>query len=469
MSSSTFSAAPSAVVTAVNTSATAEKQLVSCCWYSMNETSAPGFREPLRTSMPPYHSTNTVTSMGVAVKQNVYVTTYRASRAFCRLNSFNLPEKSRDAKGSPAKALTVKIHDSVSSAVVVASANAFCVFLEMVLKYFPYILETSKVGGSDASVTSVKGQLSANMNPKTPSALTKFRAATLMFNDRAFETVEQSLFRRDDKSPVLCVSKNPPSCVSKLSKSFERTRALSRAICTVKMDPRTPANAPAASAASNRHALYFLKAAGSRSMATASTSSPVKCGTLAAATAYRTKNTNATDNNGASGAERSRSDASAERLDFFRFGSVDENPSPSEESASRADSASSSGSTKAVVVSSSISPPIIENEFFRSSAAASASSTSAHSTGAAANATSHATQNTACAAAESSRSGRCATPLAASATHVATVTKKRARKTRVRYASLVPSPKRAVTRTVARKSVRAIPSAATSARPVETE
>mmetsp|Transcript_14135 Transcript_14135/g.59555 ORF Transcript_14135/g.59555 Transcript_14135/m.59555 type:complete len:469 (+) Transcript_14135:1197-2603(+) len=468
MSSSTFSAAPSAVVTAVNTSATAEKQLVSCCWYSMNETSAPGFKEPLRTSMPPYHSTNTVTSMGVAVKQNVYVTTYRASRAFCRLNSFSFSEKSRDAKGSPAKALTVKIHDSVSSAVVVASANAFCVFLEMVLKYFPYILETSKVGGSDASVTSVKGQLSANMNPKTPSALTKFRAATLMFNDRAFETVEQSLFRRDDKSPVLCVSKNPPSCVSKLSKSFERTRALSRAICTVKMDPRAPANAPAASAASNRHALYFLKAAGSRSMATASTSSPVKCGTLAAATAYRTRNTNATDNKGASGAERSRSDASAERLDFLFF-RVDESPSPSEESASRADSASSSGSSRAVEVSSSISPPILENEFFRSSAAASASSTSAHSAGAAVKATSHAAQNTACAAAESSRSGRCATPLAASATHVATVTKKRARKTRVRYASLVPSPYRAVTRTVARKSVRAIPSAATSARPVDTE
>jgi len=53
-------------------------------------------------------------------------------------------------------------------------------------------------------------------------------------------TVEQSLLRRLLRSPVLFRSKNPMSCDRMASKSRRLTRALSRAICTVKMLPRRP-------------------------------------------------------------------------------------------------------------------------------------------------------------------------------------------------------------------------------------
>eukprot|EP00982_Pelagococcus_subviridis_P006279 30041-Pelagococcus_subviridis.AAC.10 len=212
--------------------------------------------------MPPYHSTSTVTIMGIAVRQNVYPTTYLASIV--------RDAKSAETCGSAANARIVLTLPRLSSATSVASASAFC---------RPYTFDTTTVGGNDASVTAVSGHDSASMKHNTPITFTAFRSMTLMLSDSAFETVLQSLFRRDDRSPVLFRSKKPTSCRSTASNSRRRTRAFNRAICTVNTLPRSPAKIPARSAAINSETEYRRNAAASRSMATASTKHPVKCGT----------------------------------------------------------------------------------------------------------------------------------------------------------------------------------------------
>ena len=128
----------------------------------------------------------------------------------------------------------------------------------MVLKYCPYTFETTSVGGSDARVTAVSGQESANMKHKTPITFTAFRSATFMFRLSALLTVLQSLFRRLLRSPVLFSSKKPTSCASTESKRRRRTLEFRRAICTVKTLPRRPAKMPDASAAA-RSMLEYLR------------------------------------------------------------------------------------------------------------------------------------------------------------------------------------------------------------------
>ena len=86
------------------------------------------------TSIPPYHSTSTVMTMGRNVYRKVYPTTYLASMEFCLQNSPSFAEKSAEEKGSPAKALMVLRPPRDSSATSVASARAFCVLFDIFLK-----------------------------------------------------------------------------------------------------------------------------------------------------------------------------------------------------------------------------------------------------------------------------------------------------------------------------------------------
>ena len=174
------------------------------------------------------------------------------------------------------------------------------------------------VGGTDAKVTAVSGHESASMKHMTPKTLTLFRSRMLMLRLSALLTVLQSLFSLDDRSPVLFLSKKPTSCDRMVSNSRLLSRLFKRAICTVNMLPRRPAKIPLSSAAMSKVRLYVLNADSSLSMATASTSSPVKCGMDAAATAYSTRNKNATESSGKSGYDKRSSAQNVPLLSFFR-------------------------------------------------------------------------------------------------------------------------------------------------------
>ena len=174
------------------------------------------------------------------------------------------------------------------------------------------------VGGTDARVTAVSGHESASMKHMTPKTLTLFLSRMLMLRLSALLTVLQSLFSLDDRSPVLFLSKKPTSCDRMVSNSRLLSRLFKRAICTVNMLPRRPAKIPLSSAAMSKVRLYVLNADSSLSMATASTSSPVKCGMDAAATAYSTRNKNATESSGKSGYDKRSSAQNVPLLSFFR-------------------------------------------------------------------------------------------------------------------------------------------------------
>ena len=190
------------------------------------------------------------------------------------------------------------------------------------------------MGGTDARVTAVSGHESASMKHITPSTLTLFRSRMFMLRLSALLTVLQSLLSLDDRSPVLFLSKKPTSWAKMVSNSRRLSLLFSRAICTVNTLPRSPANTPLASAATSNVRLYRLNADSSLSIATASTSSPVKCGMEAAATAYSARNKNATESSGRSGYDKRRRAQNVPDFVFFALPSPRVLPSSSSTSSS---------------------------------------------------------------------------------------------------------------------------------------